>query len=279
MRSRYFTGLDATGFHRLHYTEWGEPDAPVVVCVHGLTQNARGFDALAEALAPTHRVVCLDVAGRGGSERLINPSGYDYPQYLADVNALFARLDVETLDFVGTSMGGVIGMLLAAQRGHPIRRLVMNDVGPFIPKAALGRIRDYVGHEFHFDDIAGLEAHMRRAYAPFGPLSDAQWRKLAEEAARANPDGSISQNYDPAIAVPIKAAPLTDVDLWAFWDLVSCPVLLLRGAESDLLSAETAAEMQTRGPQTILVEFAGVGHAPALLDADQIEAVTGFLAE
>lgn len=277
MRSRFFTGLGRTGFHRLHYTEWGDPAAPTIVCVHGLTQNARGFDALAAALAPTRHVVCLDVVGRGQSDRLADPMGYDYPQYLADVNALFARLDVATLDFVGTSMGGVIGMLLAALPGHPIRRLVVNDVGPFIPMAALGRIRDYVGHDFRFADIAGLEAHMRKAYAPFGPLSDAQWRKLAEDAAIANEDGSISQRYDPAIAVPIKAQPLADVDLWPFWDRVSCPVLLLRGAESDLLDGETAAEMQTRGPRTTLVEFPGVGHAPALLDAGQIEPVRAFL--
>lgn len=277
MRSRFFTGLSQQGFHRLHYTEWGDREAPTVVCVHGLTQNARGFDALAEALVPEHRVVCLDVVGRGRSGRLADPMGYDYPQYLADVNALFARLDVEALDFVGTSMGGIIGMLLAASPGHPIRRLVINDVGPFIPEAALARIRDYVGHDFRFPDVAALEAHMRKAYAPFGPLTDDQWRKLAETAAVTNEDGTVSQAYDPAIAVPIKAQPLQDVDLWQFWDRVTPPTLLLRGAESDLLLPETAAEMQTRGPQTRLVEFAGVGHAPALLDAEQIEPVRLFL--
>lgn len=278
MRSRFFSGLGTAGFHRLHYTEWGDPGAPTVVCVHGLTQNARTFDALAEALAPTCHVVCLDVVGRGRSDRLADPSGYDYAQYLGDVNALFARLDVETLDFVGTSMGGIIGMLLASQTGHPIRRLVVNDVGPLIPKEALGRIRDYVGHQFRFDDIAGLEAHMRKAYAPFGSLADAQWRKLAEDAAWNNADGSISQAYDPAIAVPFKAMPLVDVDMWPVWDRVACPTLLLRGADSDLLLADTAARMQTRGPHTTLVEFAGVGHAPALLDADQIAPVRRFLA-
>ena len=278
MRSRFFTGLGKAGFHRLHYTEWGDPAAPAVVCVHGLTQNARTFDALAAALAPTRRVICLDVAGRGRSDRLADPMGYDYPQYLADVNTLFARLDVGTLDFVGTSMGGIIGMLLAALPGHPIGRLVVNDVGPFIPKAALARIRDYIGHDFRYADLAGLEAHMRKAYAPFGPLTDAQWRKLAEDAALTNADGSISQGYDPAIAIPIKAQPLADVDLWPFWDRVSCPVLLLRGAESDLLHAGTAAEMQKRGPPTTLVEFAGIGHAPVLFDAGQIEPVRAFLA-
>ena len=277
MRSRYFRGLSRAGFHRLHYTEWGDPEAPVIVCVHGLTQNARTFDALATALAPTRRVVCLDVAGRGRSDRLADPMAYDYPQYLADMAVLFARLDVDTLDFVGTSMGGIIGMLMAALPGHPIARLVVNDVGPFIPKEALARIRDYVGRDFRFADIGELEAHMRKAYAPFGPLTDAQWRKLAEDAALRGEDGSISQAYDPAIAVPVKAAPLQDVDLWPFWDRVSCPVLLLHGAGSDLLLAETAAEMQTRGPRTKLVEFVGVGHAPALLADDQIGAVKDFL--
>lgn len=277
MRSRFFTGLGTAGFHRLHYTERGDPAAPTVVCVHGLTQNARCFDALAEALAQTRHVVCLDVAGRGRSARLADPKGYDYPQYLADVNALFARLDVDTVDFVGTSMGGLIGMFLAAMPGHPIRRLVVNDVGPFIPKEALARIRDYVGHDFRFADIAALEAHMRKAYAPFGPLTDAQWRKLAEDAALANDDGSLSQAYAPAIAEPIRATPLADVDLWPVWDRVSAEVLLLRGADSDLLKADTAQQMQARGPRTTLVEFAGVGHAPALLDPDQIAPVLAFL--
>lgn len=277
MRSRFFQGLGKTGFHRLHYTEWGDPAAPTVVCVHGLTQNARGFDALAGALAADRHVVCLDVVGRGASGWLADPSGYDYAQYLADVTALFARLDVDRLDFVGTSMGGVIGMTLAAMPGHPIGRLVVNDVGPLIPKRALARIKSYVGQPFRFDDIAALEAHMRKAYAPFGPLTDAQWRKLAEDAALTHDDGKITQAYDPAIAEPFRDMADEDVTFWPVWDAVSCPVLLLRGAESDLLLPETAAEMLTRGPATQLVEFAGVGHAPALLSDDQIGAVADFL--
>lgn len=277
MRSRYFHGLGTAGFHRLHYTEWGDPAAPTVVCVHGLTQNARTFDALAAALAPTRHVVCLDVAGRGRSDWLADPAGYDYAQYCADVNALFARLDVETLDFVGTSMGGVIGMMLAAMPGQPIGRLVVNDVGPLIPKDAIARIKSYVGQPFRFDDVAGLEAHMRKAYAPFGDLTDAQWRKLAEDAALVHDDGSVTQAYDPAIAVPFRALADADVEFWPVWDAIAAPVLLLRGAESDLLHADTAAEMQRRGPLTRLVEFAGVGHAPALLSDEQIGAVVAFL--
>lgn len=279
MRSRFFTGLSRSGFHRLHYTEWGAPGGPVVVCVHGLTQNARSFDALSSALAPTHRVVCLDVAGRGRSDRLGNPADYDYPQYLADMNALFARLDVTRLDFVGTSMGGVIGMMLAALPGHPIARLIVNDVGPTIPKEAIARIRDYVGRDYRFADIDALEAHMRKVYAPFGPLTDIQWRKLAEDAAYRNDDDSVSQAYDPAIALSFLSGEVQDVEFWPVWDSIDIPTLVLRGADSDLLGTETAIEMQRRGPRATLIEFEGVGHAPALLDDDQIDVVKRFLAE
>ncbi|MBM3560550.1 MAG: alpha/beta hydrolase [Alphaproteobacteria bacterium] len=278
MRSRHFHGLSKAGFHRLHYVEWGESREGVpVICIHGLTQNARGFDELARAASLDRWTLCLDVAGRGGSGRLPDPALYDYAQYLADANALIARLGSEQVDIVGTSMGGLIGMFLAAMPGSPVRRLVMNDVGPFIPRAALARIREYVSRAWRFADVHGLEQHMRQAYATFGPLSDAQWATLARQSATVLDDGAVVPHWDPKIGEVFASTPPSDVNMWPYWDQVKCPVLLLRGAESDLLLPKTAAEMTRRGPRAELVEFAAVGHAPVLLDGDQIRPVIEFL--
>ncbi len=277
MRSRSFRGLSQSGFHRLHYTEWGEPDAPVVLCVHGLTQTARSFDRLAEALSADRRVICLDVVGRGRSGWLADPSGYDFPQYLADVNALVARLGVDSIDFVGTSMGGIMGMLMAAMPNTPLRKLVVNDVGPFIPKAALEWIRDYVGTDPVFPDLASLEEYLRRIWAPFGELDDREWAHLAETSARKADDGTFALAYDPAIAVPMKARPVTDVNLWPVWDAIGSDTLVVRGADSLLLLPETAREMTERGPRADLVEIANVGHAPTFSRRAEIEPVTEFL--
>ena len=279
MRSRSILGLNPNGFHRLHYTEWGSAGDPTIVCVHGLSQNARSFDVLAEELAKTHHVVCLDVAGRGQSSWLDDPAGYTYPQYMADANVLIARLGVDRIDWVGTSMGGLVGIMLAAMENSPIRRLVINDIGPFIPKAALQRIADYMAQENRFADMAAFESYLRKAYAPFGPLSDEQWRRMATFGARRNDDGSISPSYDPAITDAFRQGPMSDVDLWLPWEAVSCPTMVLRGAESDVLSADTAAEMTRRGPKAEVVEFAGIGHAPALQAADQIAVIRGFFSK
>ncbi|HEY0523660.1 MAG TPA: alpha/beta hydrolase [Stellaceae bacterium] len=267
------------GFHRVAYAEWpGPPGAPTLVCVHGLTRNGRDFDPLARALSERYRVICPDVAGRGRSDWLAVPGDYGYPLYLADMAALLARLDVESVDWVGTSMGGLIGMMLAAQPGNPIRRLVLNDVGPFLPKAALERIGSYVGKDPHFPDIAALEEYLRRIHAPFGPLTAEQWRHLAEHGWRHLPDGSgVGLAYDPHIGDAFQGE-MKDVDLWPMWDAMRCPTLVIRGAESDLLRAEDAAAMTQRGPRATLAEFPGIGHAPALMAADQIAAVRDFLA-
>ncbi len=271
-------GLSAGGFHRLAYTEWGAPHGTrVVVCVHGLTRNGRDFDALAGALAEEgFRVVCPDVVGRGRSDRLADPGGYGYPQYLADMATLIARLNVEALDWVGTSMGGLIGMMLAAQAKTPLRRLVINDVGPFIPRAALRRIGDTLGRDPLFGDLAAAEAYFRAVHAPFGALTDLQWRHLTEQSLVAA-EGGYRLAYDPAIAAPFQGEDLEDVDLWPLWDAIGGPVLVLRGAESDLLLSETAAEMAERGPKAEVVEIPGCGHAPALMDEGQLAIVRDWL--
>ena len=273
--------LNPAGFHRIHYTEWGAPDHPhVVICVHGLTRNCRDFDALAVALAGDCRVVCVNIAGRGRSDWLPDPSDYGYPQYMNDMTALIARVSAGgacAIDWVGTSMGGMLGMLMAALPGSPIRRLVLNDVGAMIPRAALARIARYAGDDPRFDRFEDFEAHLRRVAAPFGPLSDAQWRHLAEHNARRHADGRWGVVYDPAIGQPLARSPAQDVVLWTTYDAIRCPTLLLRGATSDLLLRETAEEMTRRGPKAALVEFPGVGHAPALMADDQIAAVCDFL--
>jgi pimeloyl-ACP methyl ester carboxylesterase len=282
MRDGSFLGLSSKGFHRVHYTEWGDPAAEqVVICAHGLTRNGRDFDFLAQALAPDFRVVCPDVVGRGRSEWLYAKEDYGYPQYCADMTALIARVTAgdrpRRLHWVGTSMGGVIGMLLASRPQSPIERLVLNDVGTLIPKAALERIGSYVGKDPRFKSLAELEAMTRIICAPFGPLTDAQWRHLTETGAKQHDDGSWGLRYDPGIAVPFQKGPAADVDLWPLWDTIACPTLLLRGAESDLLLRETARAMTERGPRPRLIEFDGIGHAPMLMSADQVGVVREFL--
>lgn len=279
MKEHSFSALGPSGFHRVHYYEWGDhANDRVVLCVHGLTRNGRDFDALASALSNHFRVLCPDVAGRGKSARLTRKEEYAYPQYCADMAALIARSGATSIDWIGTSMGGIIGMLMASQAGSPIRRMVVNDVGPFIPKAALERIGEYVGQDISFASIEEAEAYVRTISAGFGPLDDAQWRHVVEHSVSQDENGELRLVYDPSIAHAFSG-PVQDVDLWPVWDRIKCPTLLLRGSISDLLLAKTAAEMTRRGPPTRLVEFDGVGHAPMLMSEEQIAPVVQFLLE
>ena len=273
-------GLSAGGFHRLHVTEWGAPEAAATaLCVHGLTRNGRDFDWLARALAETGtRVACPDVVGRGQSDWLRDPAAYDFAQYMADSTVLLAHLGAEEVDWIGTSMGGLIGMMMAALPDSPIRRLVLNDVGPFIPAAALEVIGAYVGSNPHFADLAAAEAYFREIYAPFGALSDQMWRHIAAHSTTSAPAGGRRLRYDPAIGAPFQDRKIEDVDLWPLWDKITCPVLVLRGAQSDLLLAETAREMTKRGPRARVVEIPGCGHAPSLMVEDQIAVILDWLA-
>ncbi len=277
MREGAVRWLSPAGFFTLRWWDWGPEDGAPVVCVHGLTRSGRDFDALAQALAERgRRVICPDLPGRGASDWLPEPMLYQPPVYIAALSHLLARLD-GPVDWVGTSLGGICGMGIAATPGHPIRRLVLNDVGAFVPRAAMARIRDYVGTEPVFRDIPTLEAHLRVVHAPFGKLSDAEWRHLAETSARPA-EGGVALHYDPAIAAPIRAIEPAALDMQALWEKVKVPVLLIRGAESDLLLPETAAAMAA-APNVQLAEVAGAGHAPALMDATQIALVADFLAQ
>ena len=247
--------------------------------MHGLTGCCKDFDELAPVLVDAgYRVVCPDVVGRGDSERLTDPAGYELRQYVADMSALVAHLGVGEVDWIGTSMGGLIGMVLAAATGTPIRRLVINDIGPFIPTAALQRLDAYTGTDPAFPDLAAAEAYMRKHSAPFGALTDAQWRRMAESRTRRDEAGAYRLHYDPGIAVNLHATADRDADLWRYWDVISCPVLVLRGEESDLLLVETIEEMRMRGPGAEVIEFGGCGHNPPLLERSQIDPVVDWLA-
>ena len=283
MRSESVQCLSSSGFHHMHYTDWGDPANPrIVICAHGLTRNGRDFDDLARALESDFRVICPDIAGRGRSDWLDNKQDYGYPQYMADANALLARATAggtKTIHWIGTSMGGILGMLLAACPRSPLARLVVNDVGIVIPKSALERIARYVGKSPSFSSLDELEAHVRLISAPFGPLTDQQWRHLTVHGARQQGDGKWRMGYDPGIAAVFEKAAAADIDLSRYWDAVRCPTLLLRGAQSDVLAREVAMQMTQRGPKPRLVEFPGVGHAPMLMAEDQIRVVQEFLKE
>jgi pimeloyl-ACP methyl ester carboxylesterase len=269
-----------SGLHRMSYVEWGGRDsAKTLVCVHGLSRCARDFDFLAaEMVRLGWRVVCPDIPGRGDSDWLKNPMEYAVPVYVNDMVALIARLDVETVHWVGTSLGGLVGMTLAALPESPVKKLVLNDVGPVLTAVSLGRIGAYLGKWPPLPTIEAAEQYVRAVSAPFGPHSDAEWRFLTEHVVRKNPDGSLRMHYDPAIAVPFNAqVPHRDVELWSFYDAIRCPTLALRGEQSDLLTREVAAMMAARGPRAKVVEIPGVGHAPTLIHADQIAIVREFL--
>jgi pimeloyl-ACP methyl ester carboxylesterase len=268
---------DGTATLKLAFTDWGPPAAGrVIVCVHGLTRNSRDFDVLAQRLSRSARVLCFDVAGRGGSTWLADPDRYAVPIYAQHLRLALERLNIGEVDWVGTSMGGLIGMGLAALPGTPIRRLVLNDIGPVVPKAALEVIERYLGLDLAFPDMVALEGHLRQIHAAFGPLTDAQWRHLALHSARADGQGW-RLHYDPKIREPFIGAGLADIEVWPVYDAITCPTLVIHGAESLLLTTETAQAMTQRGPKATLVTVAGAGHAPALMAEDQVEAIAGWL--
>ncbi len=278
--------LGSRGLHRMAYWEWGDAANPrVLVCTHGLSRQGRDFDTLARDLCSDYRVICPDVVGRGRSDRLADPMGYAIPNYVADMVTLVARLNVEQLDWVGTSMGGLIGLGLAGLPGSPVRRLVLNDVGPTIQPEALRRIGGYLGQPVHWRTVDEAADALLAISQGFGPHTRAQWLELTRPQLVPDPDqaqGGFKPHYDPAIAVPLRAitpelAAAGEALLWQSYERLSGPTLLLRGADSDLLSHDTALAMTQRGPRARLHEFAGVGHAPMLVQPEQRALVRAFL--
>ncbi len=274
--------LSARGLHRMAYWEWGDAANPrVLVCMHGLSRQGRDFDTLARAVSHHYRVVCPDVVGRGQSDWLADPMGYQIPAYVADMVTLLARLNAQTVHWVGTSMGGLIGMGLASLANSPVRRLVLNDVGPVIQLVALQRIGSYLGLPMRWDSVEAAAAYMLSISKGFGPHTEQQWLALTRPMLRADGAG-FKPHYDPNIALPFRAATpelaaAGELLLWRSFDAITCPTLVLRGAESDLLNRETAQAMTQRGPKAALREFAGVGHAPMLVVEEQVDAVKQFL--
>jgi pimeloyl-ACP methyl ester carboxylesterase len=274
--------ISPAGMHSVAYTEWGDPANPrVLMCVHGLTRLGRDFDRLARALAAEYRVVCPDVAGRGRSDWLRNPMHYGVPQYAADMVTLIARLGVDEVDWVGTSMGGLIGITLAGQPDSLVKRLVINDVGPRLDAAAIARIGSYVGAPVSFASLDEGVDYISKVAAPFGLKRREDWVELVTPGLRRDGDRWVP-HYDPRIAVPFKAvtpelAAAGEAAMWKLYDQIECPVLILRGESSDLLSHQTLLEMTQRGPRAAAVEIPGVGHAPTLMHDHEIAIVRDFL--
>ncbi len=278
MREGGYLSLGPHGFHRSAFSDWGDASNPrVLVCVHGLTRNGRDFDTLASHLSDRYRVICPDIPGRGRSDWLSDGADYSYPTYLQDMAALLAHLGVDAVDWIGTSMGGLIGMMLAAQPNTPIRRLVVNDVGPLLPASALERIAQYVGKSGCFASLEEVEHYLRQVHSPFGPLTDEQWRFLTHHSARQLEDGRWRLHYDPKIAHAFADEHFSDIEMWPLWETLRCPTLILRGDESDLLSSTTAQRMLATHPDASLVEFPGIGHAPTLMVQDQIDPLSRWL--
>ena len=281
---KHYFGLNSQGLHRIVYSDWGPPSAPPVICVHGLTGNGHDFDFLAKALVEKgYRVIAVDLPGRGRSDFLPEPLDYNHTQYCQDLIALLAHLGVSTpgsVDWLGVSLGGLLGIRLAGMENSPIRRLIINDVGPVVPQPALDFIYKVIAQTYHFDTIQALEKRMRETRGlSWGPVTDQQWKHMAEHNARALDDGQITYSYDPEIAVVFEHQPLGGVDLWPYWDRIFCPVLTIQGAKSLLLTNVIIEEMNGRGPgKTMdLVIFEDCGHVPSLMAPEQIKVIEEWL--
>jgi len=296
MKKDYFQGLSEDGFHRVAYTEWGTPNSThiPIVCVHGLTRNGRDFDSLAEYLTYFGcHVFCPDIIGRGDSDWLKNPLHYTYEQYLADLNAMIARIHTKQVDWVGTSMGGLLGMILAAMPNSPIRRLVLNDVGPQIPVNAISRLAKYAGKDPDFSNIEEAKKYFKIIYADFGHMTEEQWQHFTENSVHEVTPGKFTTKIDPGIKQtpaksklawqlllnPHKALEGTffDVDLWHIWRKVTCPVLVIHGGRSDLLLPDILIKMHNLHPNMDILEIPNAGHAPALQDPVQQEVIYRWL--
>lgn len=279
---KYYSGLSQDGAHRIVYNDWGPEDGNPVICVHGLTGNGYDFDFLAEDLIKHgHRLIAVDLPGRGRSDFLADPMNYNYQQYIQDLTGLLAHLDLTapgSVDWLGVSLGGLLGMRIAAMENSPVKRFIINDVGPEIPQAALDFIYQVISQTYIFDDIPALEKRMRETRGlTWGPVTDEQWKHMAEHNARALDDGRITYAYDPAISVVFEDEPVGEIDLWPHWDQITCPVMLIQGAQSVLLTNDIISRMELRGPDFDLVVFKGCGHVPSLMAPDQIETIREWL--
>jgi pimeloyl-ACP methyl ester carboxylesterase len=266
--------LLAGTFYRMAWVEFGDPEATPLICVHGMTRNGRDFDVLARALSDRFHVICPDLPGRGESDWLPDTSLYQPQNYVIALAHLLARIGRPAM-MLGTSLGGICAIAIASAIGQPLTRMVLNDVGPQIPAAALRRIRDYVARQPVFPDMPALEAHLREVHATFGPLTDPQWEMLARHSGRLLEDGRVMLHYDPGIGKPMRGPMIADIDIWPWWDKIRIPVMAIRGEHSDLLLPRILARMARSGAD--ILEVPDAGHAPALMDTPTIEAIRAFL--
>ena len=280
-RTGYIQCASASGLHKMAYHEWGNADNPnVLICVHGLTRRGSDFTVLARALSDHYRVICPDIVGRGDSDWLANPMLYGIPQYVTDIMALITQLGLSKVDWFGTSMGGLIGMFVAAQEHSPIRRMILNDVGPRIESAALSRLGDYVGKPLRFATKKEGLIYLNRICAPFGTFPPEQWKAYNGPHLMKRGDAWIL-HYDPSIAKPFEAlssatAIVGEMMTWKAYDAIAADMLIVRGGDSDLLSAKTVAEMCQRNSRARSIEIPGVGHAPAFITPEQVSLVREF---
>lgn len=289
MDVRFFQGISPEGFHKLSYAVWGKPrDRKAVICVHGLTRNKSDFAFLAEDLSPHFHVASLDVAGRGQSDFLKIPNHYNYAQYLTDANALIARLDVDEVYWIGTSMGGLIGLLMAALPNSPIKRLVLNDIGPYIPREAVDRIKQYASIKLVFKSFEEGTETLKQLYTPFGKLTEEQWAHVMKYTLVKESNGTYTTAYDPTSAQAVedtdpRSSTKTSVDdkgnivFWDYWDKITCPVLVINGKNSDILPPPIVEKMRTRGPKFDYYLVEDAGHAPALMAQDQRDTILKWL--
>ncbi len=280
--TQFYLGLGFHGFHRIHYLEWGDASAfntqETLVCVHGITRNARDFDYFAGKLCKDYRVVCPDVVGRGDSDHLGADEGYNYLQYNADMNALIARLGVTQVNWIGTSMGGIIGMVLASLPQSPIRRLVINDIGPEVSRDTLLTLSENMEPKEDFESLEDVEVYLRKIYNEFAPMTDDDWKQLTKHSCRRTRQGKWRLKTDKYVGEAFrKSITYLNVDMWDAWDRISCPVLILRGKDSSFLSEEIAEKMLATGPKTTLVEFENTGHTPTLRNDEQVNVIAEWL--
>jgi pimeloyl-ACP methyl ester carboxylesterase len=278
---KHFTSSNSQGFHRVVYSDWGDENGRPIICVPGLTGNGRDFDVIApELVKEGYRVIAVDLPGRGRSDFLLNKLDYNYHQYCKDLTSLLDTLGLHDVDWLGVSLGGLLGIKIAGEAHRPIRRLILNDVGPTVPKPALDFIHSVISQVYTFDDVPALEKRMRATRGlTWGPVTDHQWKVMAEDNARALPDGGITYAYDPGIADIFKTEPIGDSDLWVNWDRIVCPVMLIHGAKSVVLTKDIIAEMKKRGPGPTMnyTVFRDCGHVPSLMAPNQIETIKEWL--
>lgn len=283
-QEKSYYGLHGNGQHRICYSDWGDKDANPLICVHGLTGNGHDFDYLAEDLINHgHRVIAVDLPGRGRSDFHDDPALYNYDQYMKDLHELLVDLNLEapgSVDWLGVSLGGLLGIRMASMENSPVKRLMVNDVGPSVPKEALDFIFGVISQDYAFDTVSDLEARMRETRGKtWGPVTDEQWHHMAEHNARGRDDGRITYAYDPKIGVVFEHSPIGDVDLWGQWAQIKCPTMLIHGADSTLLTEDIIERMRQNGPDFDLVTFDGCGHVPSLMAPNQIEILRSWLNE